>query len=67
MAAQFFEENNINISETINIDEDEYAAAEVISINNGYRSVPTIVIQSEDDKQIILVEPSWQELTETFK
>jgi len=66
LADRFFKENNILINQTINIDEDANAATEVLRINNGYRSVPTIIIESED-KNIVLVEPSWEELTETFK
>jgi len=66
LADRFFEENNIKIQETINIDEDENAASIVQTINGGNKSVPTIIIESYDNTSIVLVEPSWQELQETF-
>lgn len=44
--------------EEINIDKDEESAKKVMSLNNGYRSVPTIVFPDGT----ILVEPSNQEL-----
>ena len=45
--------------EWINIDEDPTARAYVIAVNNGNRSVPTIVFPDGE----ILVEPSNQELS----
>lgn len=44
--------------EEVNIDRDPAAAAEVKRINNGYRSVPTIIIGDGT----VLVEPSDREL-----
>ncbi len=44
--------------EWINIDEDPVGRAFVMEVNNGYRSVPTIVFPDGD----ILVEPSSSEL-----
>lgn len=49
--------------EFIDIDLDEAAAGYVISVNNGFRSVPTIVFP--DGK--ILVEPSNQDLQNAIK
>lgn len=48
--------------EYINIDEVPEAAEEVIKINQGMRSVPTIVFPNGE----ILVEPSDYELSETI-
>lgn len=67
LADSFFKQNGITVNETVNIDENIEAANLVVSINNGHRSVPTIVINTEENKQIILVEPSWSDLTELFK
>ncbi len=67
VADRFFEENNIRIEETINIDNDEGAAALVLKMNGGYKSVPTIVIEDENNNVFVLVEPSWDELERTFK
>ncbi|MFS8130563.1 MAG: glutaredoxin family protein [Candidatus Dojkabacteria bacterium] len=67
LADRFFAENNIIVNETINIDEDVNAAAIVLEINGGYRSVPIIIIDRQDDTQEILVEPSWKQLEEAFK
>jgi mycoredoxin len=64
-ADHFFEEYNI-IPESINIDDNETAALEVIKINNGNRSVPTIVIEFEKNDNMILVEPSRDTLENTF-
>jgi mycoredoxin len=44
--------------EEINIEEDATAAAEVMRLNNGRRTVPTIII----DGQTVLAEPSDREL-----
>jgi mycoredoxin len=52
------QELNIPFTE-INIKEDESAARYVEQVNNGFRSVPTIVFGDED---FILVEPSVEEL-----
>jgi mycoredoxin len=47
----------------INIDQDAEAAEKVIQINNGYRSVPTIVFPDG----AILVEPSNTELVKALE
>lgn len=47
----------------INIDQDAEAAEKVIQINNGYRSVPTIVFPDG----AILVEPSNMELAKALE
>jgi mycoredoxin len=44
--------------EEINIDRDKDASEYVIKVNNGYRSVPTIIFPDGD----ILVEPSNRQL-----
>ncbi len=48
--------------EYINIEEDDAAAAYVIQVNNGMRSVPTIVFPDGS----ILVEPTNRELASKF-
>ncbi len=61
-ARQFFEINHIEF-EWIDIEKDPEAAEYVESLNNGYRSVPTIVFPDGS----ILVEPSAYELKEKTK
>lgn len=61
-ARQFFEINHIEF-EWIDIEKDPEAAKYVESLNNGYRSVPTIVFPDGS----ILVEPSTYELKEKTK
>lgn len=61
-ARQFFEINHIEF-EWIDIEKDAEAAKYVESVNNGYRSVPTIVFPDGT----ILVEPSSYELKEKTK
>lgn len=56
-AKQFLDENKKEY-EYINLDEDPNAAEEVERINNGYRSIPTIVFPNGR----VLVEPSNEEL-----
>ena len=46
------------VFEEINIDRDRAASEYVIKVNNGYRSVPTIIFPDGD----ILVEPSTRQL-----
>jgi mycoredoxin len=48
--------------EEINIDESPDAAREVMRLNRGHRSVPTIVIEGGD----VLVEPSNRQLAEAL-
>jgi mycoredoxin len=57
-AKQWFDTHGIPY-EYINIETDEQAAAEVLRINGGMRSVPTIVFPDGS----ILVEPSTQALS----
>jgi len=57
----FFKRQNITVFE-VNVDRDKQAEAFVKQLNNGNRSVPTIVLP--DGK--ILVEPSEAELKSTF-
>jgi mycoredoxin len=56
-AKKFFEANEIQHLR-VGLEENEQATEFVIQINNGYRSVPTIVFPDGS----ILVEPSWEEL-----
>jgi len=56
-AKKFFEANNIP-HVRIGLEDNEEATNFVIGVNNGYRSVPTIVFPDGS----ILVEPSWEEL-----
>jgi mycoredoxin len=60
LAKRYFYENNIPY-EDINIDKSPESAKLVEQINNGNRSVPTIIIE-RDGGQEILVEPTWDEL-----
>jgi len=60
-ARRFFDEQQIDY-EWIDIDQDRTAADYVKSVNNGYRSVPTIVFPDGT----MLVEPSRMELMEKF-
>ena len=58
-AKRFFEANNIPYTRILL--EDNHEAAEfVMKVNNGFRSVPTIIFPDGS----VLVEPSWQELRE---
>ncbi len=58
-AKAFFEANNIPY-ERILLEGNQEATELVMKMNNGYRSVPTIVFPDGS----VLVEPSWQELKE---
>lgn len=60
-AKKFFEENNISY-EKVGLEDNHDATEFVIKINNGYRSVPTIIFPDGS----ILVEPSWDELRQKF-
>ncbi len=61
MAKRWFDAHNIPY-EYINIEEDQNAAAYVLRVNGGMRSVPTIVFPDGS----ILVEPSPRELSAKF-
>jgi mycoredoxin len=56
-AKRFFEANNIPHLR-IGLEGDEKATEFVMQVNNGFRSVPTIIFPDGS----ILVEPGWEEL-----
>lgn len=58
-AKAFFETKHIEYLR-VGLEENEAAIEFVVDINNGYRSVPTIIFPDGS----ILVEPSWKELEE---
>jgi mycoredoxin len=60
-AKKFFEANNIPYLR-IGLEGNQEATEFVMQVNNGYRSVPTIVFPDGS----ILVEPSWDELRQKF-
>ena len=61
-AKKFFETNEIPYL-SVGIEGNEQATDFVIRVNNGYRSVPTIVFPDGS----ILVEPTWEELRQKFR
>jgi len=61
MAKRWFDQHNISY-DYINIEEDDEAAAYVMRVNGGLRSVPTIIFPDGS----ILVEPSARELAAKF-
>jgi mycoredoxin len=61
-AKAFFEANDIPYDRVLLEGNDE-ATEFVLKVNNGFRSVPTIVFPDGS----VLVEPSWQELKEKTK
>ena len=58
-AKTFFETNKIEYLR-VGLEGNEEATEFVVSVNNGYRSVPTIIFPDGT----ILTEPSWKELQE---
>lgn len=60
-AKKFFEVNQIPHLQ-VGLEGNEAATEFVIQVNNGYRSVPTIVFPDGS----VLVEPSWEELKSKF-
>lgn len=60
-ARKFFEANNIPHLR-VKLEGNREAAEFVMRVNNGHRSVPTIVFPDGS----ILVEPSWEELKQKF-
>ncbi len=58
-AKMFFETNQIEFV-NVGLENNEEATKFVIQLNNGYRSVPTIVFPDGS----VLVEPGWDELQE---
>ncbi len=61
MSKQFFDQNQIEY-EYINIEENPEMAKVIEKINNGLRSIPTIIFPNGE----ILVEPDNNELKETL-
>ena len=64
-AKMFFDTNGIKYEE-IDIEENSEAVEVVERINEGYRSVPTIIVTMADNSKHILVEPTTSELHEFF-
>jgi mycoredoxin len=60
-AKKFFEANSIPHLR-VGLEENAEATNFVININNGYKSVPTIVFPDGS----VLVEPDWEELKAKF-
>ena len=58
-AKAFFDSNNIEYDRVL-LEGNPEATEFVMKMNNGFRSVPTIVFPDGS----VLVEPSWQELRE---
>ena len=56
-AKAFFEANGIDYLR-VSIEGNEDATKFILSLNNGYQSVPTIIFPDG----AVLVEPSWEEL-----
>jgi mycoredoxin len=56
-AKAFFDANNIQYTR-VGLEGDERATEFVLSLNHGYRTVPTIVFPDGS----VLSEPSWEEL-----
>ena len=61
-AKAFFETNNIEYLR-VGLEGNEEATEFVLNINNGNRSVPTIIFPNGS----VLVEPSWGKLRETIE
>lgn len=61
-AKAFFETNNIEYLR-VGLEENKEATEFVVNINNGSRSVPTIIFPDGS----VLVEPGWRELKEAIK
>ena len=60
-AKKFFEAHNIPHVQ-VGLEGNADATEFVIQVNNGYRSVPTIIFPDGS----VLVEPSWEELKSKF-
>jgi mycoredoxin len=56
-AKAFFEANKIEYLQ-VNIEGNEEAINFIVKVNNGYRSVPTIIFPDG----VVLTEPGWEEL-----
>lgn len=60
-ARKFFEANNIPYLR-ISLEDNQEATEFVMQVNNGNRSVPTIIFPDGS----VLVEPDWEELKQKF-
>lgn len=60
-ARKFFEANNIPYLR-IGLEDNQEATEFVMQVNNGNRSVPTIIFPDGS----VLVEPDWEELKQKF-
>jgi mycoredoxin len=60
-AKKFFEANNIPYLR-IGLEDNQAATEFVMQVNNGNRSVPTIIFPDGS----VLVEPDWEELKQKF-
>lgn len=58
-AKAFFEANHVDFLQ-VGLEGNEEATQFVMRLNNGYRSVPTIIFPDGS----VLVEPSWEQLRE---
>lgn len=66
-AKMFFDKHKVDFEE-IDIDTDTSAAKIVEEINDGNKSVPTIIFEYSDGSEGITVEPNFEELEEmTFE
>jgi mycoredoxin len=61
-AKAFFESNNIHFTQ-VGLEENEEATKFVLQVNNGNKSVPTIIFPDGT----VLVEPSWEELRQNIQ
>lgn len=61
-AKKFFKANNISFL-LVGLEGNQEATEFVMKVNNGNRSVPTIIFPDGT----ILVEPGWEELKQKFK
>lgn len=64
-AKHFLDEHAIEY-EDVDIDRNPHTASIVERINDGNRSVPTIIVSYENDEDKILIEPSREQLEEVF-
>ena len=58
-AKAFFEASNVQYLR-VKLEDDPDATEFVMTVNNGHKSVPTIIFPDG----VVLVEPSWEELRE---
>jgi glutaredoxin len=60
-ARAFFETNAIPYL-LVNLEENQMAVDFIMQVNHGFRCVPTIILPDGS----ILVEPTWEQLSENF-